>query len=307
MPFEFAKEIIEILEYNEYIYDSIIYYVENENLFLDMLSVDETKHINLTPYSVMEYKENPFVKNIKLDKIRERDVQITHGTFHKEQIFLDNTYSVSNMKETANLGYFDGDVTFPIVYHRDLPWMSIVPSEINTMRDDIEKMSGNVLVLGCGLGYVAYMLSLKEDVKEVTIIDRNFNMVNIFKKYILPQFKTNKVKIILDDAVDYVAKNAGHYDSVYADIWFNGQDGLPLYLKIKKIEQNYKNTKFFYWIEDEIIQQIRIGVCENLVKNCLSENERKYLIDVKTKADFFKMLEADNIIKNYLPICNFIL
>lgn len=307
MAFSFTKEIANILDHNEFIYDSIVSYVENENLFLDMLSVDEIKTVNLTPYKSKEYKENPFVKNIRLDKIRSNNVLITKGTFYKEQIFLDNTYTVSNMKETANLGYFDEDITFSIVYHCDLPWMSIIPSEINTMKDDIEKMSGNVLVLGCGLGYIAYMLSLKEEVKEITIIDRNFNIVNMFKKYILPQFETSKINIILDDAVDYVAKNANKYDYVYVDIWYNGQDGLPLYLKVKKIEQKYKDVKFLYWIEDEIIQQIRIGICEHIIEDNLSESEFKYLENVKTISDLFELLEINNIIQNYLPMCNFIL
>lgn len=40
--------------------------------------------------------------------------------------------------------------------------------------------------LGCGLGYVAYILSLKENVEEVTIVELNSDIKKMFKKYLKP-------------------------------------------------------------------------------------------------------------------------
>ena len=50
--------------------------------------------------------------------------------------------------------------------------MSIIPNEIETMKEAIETVKGNVLVYGLGLGYFPYMISLKNDVNKITIIEK---------------------------------------------------------------------------------------------------------------------------------------
>ena len=68
-------------------------------------------------------------------------------------------------------------------------WMSINPNEINTMDEDIKFMHGNILVLGLGLGYISYMLSLKDDINSITIIEKDKEIINLFNKYLLNNFK----------------------------------------------------------------------------------------------------------------------
>ena len=102
-------------------------------------------------------------------------------------------------------------------------------------------------------------------------------------------------------------KNKTQYDFIYCDIWYNGKDGLPLYIKIKEIEQGYKNTKFLYWIEDEIIEQIRIKIYQDVLNNQLTKNEEILLKNINSIEEFEKCISTENIIKNYLPTCNFIL
>ena len=56
-----------------------------------------------------------------------------------------------------------------------------------------------------------YMVSEKENVETVTVVDTNEDVIRLFKKYILPQFKNaHKIKIIAADAFEYAAKT---YDS----------------------------------------------------------------------------------------------
>lgn len=305
------KEIVDkinlFFEESDYLYDNLISLVENNLLFLENLNIEKFNNINLKKENIEEFKNNPFIKNIKLENISDKNIEIKNEFFAKNQIFIDNIYSISGISETANLGYFQEQVSFPVIYQNDMPWMSIVPSEINTMKEDIEKMYGNILVLGCGLGYITYMLSLKNNVNKITVIDINSKIVNIFKKYILPQMPNNKIEIKICDAIEFLRTNKTQYDFIYCDIWYNGIDGLPLYLKIKEIEQGYKNTKFLYWIEDEIIEQIRIKIYQDVLNNQLTKNEEILLKNINSIEEFEKCISTENIIKNYLPTCNFIL
>ena len=137
--------------------------------------------------------------------------------------------------------------------------MSINPNEINTMNEDIQLMHGNILVLGLGLGYISYMLSLKDEVTSITIIEKDLEIINLFKKYILNKFSfKNKIKIIHQDALDYLKTNSlDSYQFIYVDLYHNPNDGLKLFLDIKKIEVNYPSTKFLYWLNKSLFSLVR--------------------------------------------------
>ena len=75
-----------------------------------------------------------------------------------------------NFIEVSKIGYFNKSFKYLVVNKNDVTWMSTDPNEINTMKDAINNAKGNVLVFGLGLGYYAYMISLKKEVKKITII-----------------------------------------------------------------------------------------------------------------------------------------
>ena len=75
--------------------------------------------------------------------------------------------------------------------------MTITPNEIETMKEPVDEAFGHVLTFGLGLGYYAYMVSEKENVESITIVETNEDVIDLFNKYILPQFKNaHKIKII---------------------------------------------------------------------------------------------------------------
>ena len=59
--------------------------------------------------------------------------------------------------------------------------MSLNPNEIETMKPFINKGHGNVLVLGLGMGYVPFMMALKDDVRHITIIEKDKNIIGVKK------------------------------------------------------------------------------------------------------------------------------
>ena len=133
--------------------------------------------------------------------------------------------------------------------------MSLNPNEIETMKPYISKARGNVLVLGLGMGYVPFMLSLKNCVKSITIVERDQEIINLFNELIYPSFPNKeKIKIIKGDAIEYTRKiqKQGICDYVFADLWHSPEDGLPLFVELKKI-----NKDIDCWLEVSMYALLR--------------------------------------------------
>ena len=54
------------------------------------------------------------------------------------------------------------------------------------MKLPVERAKGKVLTFGLGLGYFAYMCSLKEEVESVTVVEKDKSVIKLFNEIILP-------------------------------------------------------------------------------------------------------------------------
>lgn len=197
-----------------------------------------------------KYQNNLYYKNIKLDSIKGQDWQIMIRSYKPYEAFVYNDLRKIDKRIIPSIGFFDREYKYPCVMQNNREWMLITPNEIETMEMPINEAFGNVLTYGLGLGYYAYMVSLKEDVTSITIVENDKEVIELFVQYILPQFKyKDKVKIICEDAYDY-AKRKIKYDYVFVDIWHDPSDGVDAYLKFKSLER--KDVSYSYWIEDTI-------------------------------------------------------
>lgn len=163
------------------------------------------------------------------------------------------------------IAFFDTEFSFPTVSQGGVEWMSLKPNEIETMREPIENASGNVLVFGLGLGYYTYCVSEKENVRSVTVVEKDENIISLFKEKILPFFKNReKIRIVRSDAFLYMREkmNKSNADFVFTDIWHDTSDGLELYLRAKKYENMLNGARFEYWIERSILARLRAMVFE---------------------------------------------
>lgn len=197
-----------------------------------------------------KYENNLYYKNISFRNIKSNKWSFKYESYKPYEAFVFNDLRSINNKLYPCIGYFKEEYKYPVVLENNREWMLITPNEIETMERPINEATGNVLTYGLGLGYYAYMVSMKEDVKTVTIIEKDKEIIELFNKYILPQFKyKDKIKIINMDAFEYFIKDI-YYDFVFVDIWHDPSDGIDLYLKFKSLEK--KNIKYSYWIEDTI-------------------------------------------------------
>lgn len=218
---------------------------------------------------VERYKNNPYYRNIKMPSVAKGCWQFKYEMTKPYEAFIYNDIILTNdFKEIPRLGFFDEPFSFLAVLESGVEWMTITPNELETQQPVIDEVKGKVITFGLGLGYFAYMVSEKEEVEHITIVERDPSVIALFKEYILPQFgHKDKVRIIESDAFTYMQNEMAkkQYDYAFGDIWHDVADGVDLYLQMKKWEYLSPETKYLYWIEDSILSNLRFSVLEVLL------------------------------------------
>lgn len=200
-----------------------------------------------------EFESDPYMK-LFVDDVKSGDIFLTHSEYERGEIFQYDMPDLNARVVALKLGFFTRKVRFPALYQGVMPWVSVCPSEINSMSEQIKKAHGKVLVLGLGLGYYPYMISSKDCVSEIVIVEIEPKIIDVFEKNLLPQFPNkDKISVVCADAIEYMkGVKAGDFDFIFADIWEGAVDGAPLYDRIKAHEKRLAKTEFTYWIEDQI-------------------------------------------------------
>ena len=227
-----------------------------------------------------DYSSNAYVQAIK-EAGRYGKYSLKMIDYAPYQLFpYDEITVTKDYKEYSAIGYFDQPYSYLALTEGNNIWMSLNPNEIETMKPYIEKGKGNILVLGLGMGYVPYMMSLKNDVKHITIIEKDQEIINLFNKIIFPYFKyQKKITIIKDDAISYLKRNQ-KFDYIFADLWHSPEDGLSLFIKLKKINKNID-----CWLETSLIALLRrcmLTLIEEIM-NGSNDNDYKYYKNVTDK------------------------
>ena len=300
---EKLDKILETKEANIVISDMLLHFFEedlsnykihNERDFLEAFMntcgfdkknqndvVIATKYIgeNLKQIDQNIVTENPYFKTVKPSLKKYGNYKLALDHFYPYQGFSYSDIIVDENDsyiEKYCIGYFDKKVNVLALSYKNDIWMNISPNEIITMQPSIDEAFGNVLVLGLGLGYYPFMVSLKSQVSSITVVEKDENIIKIFKDNIYKYFPyKNKIKIVHADAFDYI-KTHLDFDYCFVDLWHNPIDGLPLYLEFKKHEN--KNTKYAYWLEAGIKAMYRrcvLIVLEELLNGSTDNDYKK--------------------------------
>ena len=148
------------------------------------------------------------------------------------------------------LGYFTRPFAYPVLTENGRECMTATPNEINTIRPMAEAAHGRVLTLGLGLGYFAFRALLNPRVERVTAVERSADAIRLFRERILPAFPRPECLTILQADAFAAAPalyQSGQYDFVFADLWHDAADGLPMYERLKQME--VPGPEYRYWIE----------------------------------------------------------
>ena len=206
---------------------------------------------------VSDYYGDPYYKTVKFSDRIFGDAELKILSYAPYQGFVyDDFLYMSDGRVIPRIGFFDREYTYPAVLKNGVEWMTLLPNEINSQKKYISKAFGNVLCYGLGLGYYAFMAARKKEVDKVTVVDIDEKVIALFRDAILPQFPNElrqKIVIVNADAFAF-AKNLkdGEFDYIYADVWHDCGDGVPLYKKFKELERYSPSSEYGYWIEDSM-------------------------------------------------------
>lgn len=207
-----------------------------------------------------ECRKDPFYTSIKLPEISRGTWKMGHRIIEPYELFTsDDLLTMPDGREIPQTGFFTEPFCAPVVEENGREWMTVTPSEINTMTRDIQAAFGKIAVFGLGLGYYAFMASEKTEVSHVTVIERDPAVISLFQEFILPQFPHKaKITIVEADAYAYAEKMGKEcYDCAYVDIWHDVLDGVEMYLRMKRLEKYSPGTQFLYWIEPSMLAWLR--------------------------------------------------
>ena len=287
-------DIINKDEVKQYIKEG---YQENEvilNVLCDALELEKDDEVlkeyvlnNLKHLNPHDYLDNAYVKAIKATG-KKGKYALRYIDYEPYQLFAYDDIKMNGYKEYSQIGYFDKPFSYLALTQGNNVWMSLNPNEIETMRPYINKGRGHVLVLGLGMGYVPFMLSLKNCVQDVTIVEKDQEIINLFNELIYPYFPNkNKIKIIKGDAVEFYQKSQKdrHFDYVFADLWHNPEDGLPLFVALKKINPNID-----CWLEVSLYA---------LLRRCMITLIEETLNGAKEEDYKFAKTYTDKVINTY--------
>ena len=225
---------------------------------------------NLKKLDAKEYLDNEYAKTIKATG-KYKKYALKYITYEPYQLFAYDDISLEGDKENSRIGYFDNKFSYLALTEGNNIWMSLNPNEIETMKPYINKAKGNVLVLGLGMGYVPFMMALKPEVKNITIIEKDPEIIGLFNSLILPSFKNKeKIKIVEDDAINFVKKN-NKVDYIFADLWHSPEDGLSLFVQLKRINKNID-----CWLEESMYALLRRCMISLIEENTLGYGEENY-------------------------------
>lgn len=271
----------EITENEERVYRGLL-----ANIFFedeDLARVYEREYLSygVKRLDPQEYLNNPYYKSISIPKSKVGGWELGYQKYEPYECFIYRDIVKKGYTEIPQIGFFNVEFQFPTVFENGVEWMAIKPNEIETMKAPIENAQGSVLIYGLGIGYFAYMVSQKEQVSSIVIVERDENVINLFNDIILPQFPNkNKITVIKSDAFEYAEKHMrnNNFDYVFTDLWHDVSDGVDLYIKMKKHEGVCPKAKFDYWIEGSILSSIRWSIFDGIYTQ-VKENPSKWTLN----------------------------
>lgn len=178
---------------------------------------------------------------------------------------MDYSHIDNYLLQYVELGYYEEDIYLPQIKDKGDIWMTPSMTEYNTMQKSIKSANGHILTFGLGLGFYQYLCLCREEVTELTVVEKNPRIIHLFKTAILPQFKTNKpIHIIQGDIADYYTQEfVNQFNHVFVDIWFNNEDGYLIYMGL--LARQLIHPHIDYWVEDSFLMTTKYAIATYLI------------------------------------------
>lgn len=208
----------------------------------------------LRPLDAAAYSGDPYARALRAAALRggrQGAFELGSAAYQPYELFVANDLcAYPDGAVLPVLGYFTQPFAYPVLTENGREWMTATPNEINTIRPAAEAAHGHVLTLGLGLGYFAFHALLNPRVESVTAVECSADAIRLFRECILPIFpRPERLTLLHADAFEAAPAlyRGGNYDFVFADLWHDAGDGLPMYERLKRME--VPGREYRYWIE----------------------------------------------------------
>lgn len=199
------------------------------------------------------FEADAYYRRVRVQGAREGRCALRQGRIAPCEAFVcDDILCLEDGRMIPQIGFFQRAFTYPAILEGGREWMTVTPNEIATMREPIARAHGRVLTYGLGLGYFAHGAACKEEVESVTVVEQNADVIALFRRCILPQLACGeKIRIVQGDAFAFAGARRvdDRFDFAFADLWHDVGDGLPMYRRLRALEERNPNTEYAYWIE----------------------------------------------------------
>lgn len=181
---------------------------------------------------------------------------------YKEGIIGD--WKISYTGTNLLRGYYSGGTmiqNMPVLLKKDSKdpelwntWMSLTPVEMESQEFGIRAAEGHSVVMGLGMGWVAINMALKREVKSVTVIELDPDVIELFYKSgaldsLIPEVQ-NKIKIINTNAMEWIPETTINF--LYTDIWLKFAEPQTI-RQVKEMQHNIQAEKIYIWGQEIFI------------------------------------------------------
>ena len=222
-----------------------------------------------------EFNQNPYISNIKIEDITTSTHELVKFALPPLTLFpCDVSVASFGHRALPQIGFFEEKIEIPRLEKINSDnFKQVTPKEINATQKHIDAAHGKVLNIGLGMGYFAYMASLKDNVEKIIIVEQDNELIELFKEHIFPQFShREKIEIINSTYYDYL-KNItdNQFDFCFIDIdegTTTLQPYLPGFLLFKTICKKFQKMEVSIYLEDEFKFLITDVLFNVVYSNC---------------------------------------
>ena len=157
-----------------------------------------------------------------------------------------NDWYIKKFEIAENNLYAQVHGIMPGKYVKLMQGMSVVMSDTDmekeTNAEFCSKAHGDIIIGGLGIGMIIMAIQDKPEVKTITVIEKNKEVIELISS----QLKFNdKVKIVHDDVYSWMPDNDKKYDMRYMDIWnyINTDIYKEEMVQLKKIYSKFLKSK----------------------------------------------------------------
>ena len=124
--------------------------------------------------------------------------------------------------------------------------------EMSSNQKFIDNSKGDVIIFGLGIGLIVYPLLQDDDIKSITIIEIDKELIDQTSYLLLESDTKSKLLIINQNAFQY--EDNKKYDTIYFDIWplINKEAFKEMKILSEKFSKNLKDGGWMdSWLSEE--------------------------------------------------------